>query len=165
MSKLHEFVVETECALRHIFFHSPRLPGRSDSSKWTWREPSSQPPFVIASSHHEQMNEHVRLFRPYGKNVLLLRQDSILLSDVVGVSAFVNALSNSVIENASASSPQSPLFTHDGVQSAVVAVPFRFISVSHAPLRPRSRSESRLRQKEGEVHVCRGLYAYLERRT
>ena len=46
----------------------------------------------------------------FGKHLRPLRQDFILLSDVLGVSAVVGALNKRVIGNAAAGSVQSPFF-------------------------------------------------------
>lgn len=104
----------------------------------------------------------------FGKHLRPLRQDFILLSDVLGVSAVVGALNKRVIGNAAAGSVQSPFFTDDmrnGQSNLAPSPPPSDLSPSlmHRYVHGPARRADCVR-REGEVRVRRELYAYLERR-
>jgi len=95
-----------------------------------------------------------------GQTCTPLRQEFILLSDVLGVSAVVDALNNPPVGNATESSVLGPFFTDDAPDGQFNSASspshplFSFhFRLSHAPLRPQSRSASRSRRK-GKGSTC-----------
>jgi hypothetical protein len=132
--------------LRHVFFHPL---------------PPFLPTLTLRNGHDVKLLR--RLLLSYGKNLRPLRQDFILLSDVLGVSAVVDALNNPVIGNATASSVQSPFFTDDirnGLYNLASSPSPSDLSPSlmHRYVHCPARRVDCFR-REGEVHICRGLYA------
>ena len=58
-----------------------------------------------------------------GQKCTPIRQEFILLSDTLGVSALVDAINNPVVKGATESSVLGPFFTEDAPESTAVCVP------------------------------------------
>ena len=93
-----------------------------------------------------------------GQTCTPIRQEFILLSDVFGVSALIDALNNPPVGNATESTVLGPFFTEDAPDGSSsnlhASLPSRCILVSRPPpQRIQSRLESLSRQKERES-IC-----------
>src|SRR5712672_1855287 len=88
-----------------------------------------------------------------GQTCTPIRPEFILLSDVLGVSALVDALNNPPVGNATESTVLGPFFTEDAPDGQYIRRPpfvHRYLTSSR---RLQSRSESRSRRK-GRVTTC-----------
>ena len=68
----------------------------------------------------------IQFLTQVGQKCTNIRQEFILLSDVLGVSALVDALNNPPMGNATESSVLGPFFTEDAADSKLFFVPFSF---------------------------------------
>lgn len=57
------------------------------------------------------------------------RQETIMLSDVLGVSALVDALNNPVVEGATESSVLGPFFTEDAADGELQAISMDILAI------------------------------------
>ena len=89
---MHDFINETRYA----------------SHNYYWRE--AHPPCSITT---DEWNNTIQFLTRVGKTCTPIRQEFILLSDIFGVSALVDALNNPPIHGAMESSVLGPFFTED----------------------------------------------------
>jgi protocatechuate 3,4-dioxygenase beta subunit len=102
-----------------------------------------------------------------GKMCTPIRQEFILLSDVLGVSALVDSLNNPPVENATESSVLGPFFTEDapdGRSQSVIPHDHHLPSTEREPIH-RSSASSTVPLGESIASEGKGEYMYVEGRV
>jgi Catechol dioxygenase N terminus len=145
ITKLHEFISETKC----VFLSSENL------------DPNHVNVMSCSITTEEWMTA-IQFLTRTGQTCTPLRQEFILLSDVLGVSAFVDALNNPTIGQATDSSVLGPFFTADAPDGSF----FPSNSNTLSPLLHRlCRSSVTVPFGESIASEGKGEYLYVEGRV